>query len=119
MSGARRAIAGAQGASYVFFALWAFLGRRAYVERHELEATSPWVLNAHAGWMGLVGALLVRRAVRGVDGEAAAVGLTAAAGLAANDLVLRNRIPRIYRSDLAWESLLAVGWLVARRRSQQ
>ena len=111
MRAAPRAVALAQGSSYVYFASWAFLRRRHYVERHELAGTSPWVLNAHAGWMALVGAILVRAGLRGEEGDAAAIGLASAASLAANDLALSGRIAPIYRVDLAWEALLASGWI--------
>jgi hypothetical protein len=42
------------------------------------------------------------------------LGLGAATALAANDLALRNHVPRIDRRDLAYEPSLAALWLVPR-----
>lgn len=115
---APRLIALAQGASYVAFGAWAVVARRNYVERHELEGTSPWVLNAHAGWMTLVGAMLTSAAVGNrVDRRVQALGLASSGGLALNDAALLRRIPPVYRADLAWEAAVAVAWVASRRAS--
>ena len=110
-------VAVVQGASYVYFGAWALFRRSHYVERHALRGTSPWVLNAHAGWMALIGGELVRAgAVGGVDARTTTLGLASAAGLAANDAALLGSVAPIYRSDLAWETLLALAWLTSIRR---
>lgn len=111
MSRLARTTALAQGGSYIGFAAWALLRRRHYVERHDLRGTSPWVLNAHAGWMLMVGVLLARAGVRDrVTADVRAIGLASSAGLALNDAALARRLPTIYRSDLVWESCIALAW---------
>lgn len=114
-----RAVAVVQGGSYVYFGAWALLRRDDYIARHELQGTSHWVLNAHAGWMLLVGSELLSAGSSGrVHGGTMRLGLASATALALNDAALLRGIAPIYRSDLAWETVLAFAWLAAIGRGQ-
>lgn len=109
---ARDVVALVQGASYLGFATWALTARSHYRRVHRLRA-EPWLLNAHAMWMGLVGSALVAAGLHGnaEDRAIRLLGTGAAAGLAFNDLMTRN-LPGVYRSDLLWETALSLAWLV-------
>ena len=107
----RRTIGFVQGLSYSYFSAWALTHREHYRRAHRLKA-DDWILNAHAGWMALVGATLVNSAARNrVTTQDRTIGLAAAVGLAANDLVLRRSIAPIYKADLIYETALALLWL--------
>ena len=111
-----RMLAFMQGSSYLYFAVWAVVGREHYRSRHQLDA-DDWILNAHAGAMALIGAALLTAAVRNeVTNRDRVVGFAAAAGLAANDALLRRSIAPIYTADLAYEAALAALWVSARPR---
>jgi len=112
----RRLIAAAQGGSYLYFGLWSLLRRNHYREVHALES-DDWVLNAHGGWLSVVGATLLSSAVSaaGPGRETELLGFSSAAALAANDAALARHSPRIYRSDLVYELALAAAWAAARR----
>ncbi|MDP9069301.1 MAG: hypothetical protein M3N53_13285 [Actinomycetota bacterium] len=108
-----RTIALIQASSYGYFSAWALTRREHYRRAHQLDA-EDWILNAHAGWMALVCATLLTAAARDqVTNQERWIGLAAAAGLAANDAMLRGRIAPIYRIDLVYETALALLWLKA------
>ena len=111
-----RMVAAVQGASYIYFSGWLFLRREEYRRTHHLSAES-WLLNAHGGWMLIVGATLVRAAARDRTDEAEVrlLGIGSAVALASNDAVgaVRREVPPIYCADLAWESALATLWSLA------
>lgn len=113
------AVAVAQGGSYVGFGGWLLLARDHYQRVHRLRG-STWVLNAHAMWMVLVGAVLVSGGLRGRSErpEIRQLGCGAALGLAINDVAsgVAEGVAPIYYSDLAWELSLAALWLAARRQ---
>ena len=107
-------VAATQGTSYPCFSAWALFRRDHYRRIHDLRA-DDWILNAHAGWLGLVGVSLLSAAIRGqITAQTRRLGLSAAAGLATNDALLRGRIAQVYTTDLLYEMLLATSWLVAR-----
>lgn len=122
MSGSktRRALAGVQGASYLYFGLWALLGRSDYRRVHRLRG-APWLLTAHGVWLTLVGTTLGQAAVadRANQPEVRLLGLGAALGLAATDglTAATSTVAPIYYADLAYEASLAGGWVLARRRA--
>ena len=106
-------VAATQGTSYLGFSAWALLRRDHYRRVHDLRA-DDWILNAHAGWLGLVGMTLLSAASRGqITPETRRLGLAAAAALATNDALLRRRIATIYTNDLLYEMLVVTSWLVA------
>jgi len=103
-----------QGASYLYFGAWS-LGRREHYRRvHELSS-DDWILNAHGGWLLVVGATLMRAAIRDDTGTLLPLGAGAAAALALNDVLLMRRIAPIYRADVGWELALLAGWTVPGR----
>ncbi|MBA2764815.1 MAG: YHS domain-containing protein [Thermoleophilaceae bacterium] len=105
-----------QGASYVGFGLWSTLARRHYRRIHDLPADG-WILNAHGGWLLVVGSTLVLAGARrrSEQSDVQLLGAGAALGLAVNDAVsaARNGVARIYISDLAYEAALVLGWSAA------
>jgi hypothetical protein len=63
----------------------AHFGRSHYVKTRELRS-DDWILNAHATWMLLVGAVLLRAALSGrVSDETPLLGLGSSLGQALND----------------------------------
>ncbi len=111
-----RALAVAQGASYLYFGLWSLVRREHYREVHALRS-DDWVLNAHGGWLLAVGGVLVRGGARPAsrDRSLPLLGMASAVALAANDALLVGRIAPIYRLDLAYEISLAALWAAAGR----
>jgi len=114
----RRALALTQGASYLYFGLWSLLRRKHYRSVHELKG-DDWVLNAHGGWLSVVGATLVAGSLRRgqSSSELTTLGLGSALALAANDAVLMREIAGIYRLDLAYETTIVALWALAARPS--
>ena len=103
-----------QGGSYLGFGGWALLRREHYVRVHEL-GNDAWVLNAHAGWMAVVGTALMQAALRDkVDDTVRLLGIGAATSLAINDAAMLNQVAPVYRKDLAFESVLAALWMLSR-----
>ena len=112
-----RALGFCQGSSYIGFGLWSLLRREHYREVHELRA-DDWVLNAHGGWLTVVGATLVAGALGPGRAPSAlrTLGFGSALALAANDALLRQQVAPVYRVDLAYEGLLAGLWAVVAGR---
>ena len=106
-----RALALGQGSSYVFFGLWSLVRRAHYRRVHELDA-DDWVLNAHGGWLTVVGATLVAGSLRpgAAVPELRALGFGSALALATNDALLRQDVAPVYRLDLAYEAAIATAW---------
>ena len=102
-----------QGASYIGFSIWSFMGRAHYRGIHKLERTDAWVLNAHGTWMLLVGiSLSLSAACDRTDAvETKALALGSALGLGLNDAFTAPS--SIYRSDLVFEAMVAAAWPLA------
>ncbi len=112
----RRLLPLVQGGSYLGFGLWSLLGRDHYRATHGLKS-DDWVLNAHGGWLSVVGTALVIAGLRN-DTESLPVrtlGTGAALALALNDAALLRRISSIYRGDLVYEAALVSAWLGSTR----
>lgn len=116
----RRVLAVTQGASYLYFGLWSLLRRDHYRSTHELEC-DDWVVNAHGGWLSIVGATLMVGGVRGRQdsSELTTLAVGSALALAANDALLSRRIAAIYRLDLAYEATLAALWGLTARTTRR
>jgi adenylate cyclase len=115
--GRRTSIALLQGGSYFGFGLWSLVARKHYRKTHRIES-NDWVLNAHGAWLLAVGSTLAIGALRRQADrpELRMLGAASAIGLALNDIALRERLPPIYRADLAYELGLMGAWLVPEPR---
>lgn len=114
-----RAVALFQGASYLGFAGWALLRTDHYKRRHGMPDGVDWVLRAHAGWMVIVGTVLVRGGYLGpITGGRQMLGASAAAQLAANDAYSLRTVPPVYRLDLAHEAALVAAWATLAYRAR-
>jgi hypothetical protein len=116
---AARLTALTQGASYLYFGLWALVWKRHYIRTHELSGQDPWVLRAHALWMILIGSTLARAGIgKRVDDTARALAVGSATAFALNDAYSIARVAPIYRLDLAYELGFVGVWATLTRRSQ-
>jgi adenylate cyclase len=111
------AIALLQGGSYFGFGLWSLVARQHYRKAHRIE-NNDWTLNAHAAWLLVVGSTLAIGALRRQAGrpELRTLGAASALALALNDIALLERLPPIYRADLAYELGVLGAWLLPDRR---
>jgi hypothetical protein len=112
----RRLLALLQGGSYVWFGGWSVLARRHYRRTHRIDR-DDWLLNAHGGWLVVVGSTLAVAALRERTdhAELRLLGTGAAAALAVNDARGARRLAPIYRVDLVYELALLGGWLLPGR----
>ena len=77
------------------------------------------MLNAHGGWLSVVGVTLVAGSLRRCQSssELTTLGLGSALALAANDAVRMREIAGICRLDLAYETTIAALWALTARPS--
>lgn len=115
-SSARR-LAAVQGAYYLASAVPPFVSRRAF-ERVTGPKTEWWLVLTVSALVGSVGCSLAVSARKAPGPETVALGVGAAAGLAAIDLVYvwRGRISPVYLLDAAVQLPIACGWLVVAAR---
>lgn len=105
-----------QGALYLVTGAWPILDRRSF-EAVTGPKTDFWLVRTVGVLIAIIGAVLVRAAVRGRPGEdARLLAVASALGLTAVDVnyVFRGRISRIYLFDAVAELGLAACWFAPR-----
>jgi hypothetical protein len=113
-----RAMSLGQGLFYTITGFWPLISRKTFE-----KVTGPkhdfWLVNTVGVVIGSIGLSLISAGYhRRVTPEIRGLGIGAASGLAAIDLVYvtKNRIPRIYLLDAVAEIGMISGWLLFNKK---